>query len=98
MPTKKWIISTQLNYTDEMISMYSYPENNILPANTISSIYLSRKFHKYNFNILPTISILNIENNQYDASKGYPEEGRSFKLSLTITQKRAKQYHEKNSN
>ena len=98
MPTKKWIISTQLNYTDEMISMYSYPENNILPANTISSIYLSREFHKYNFNILPTISILNIENNQYDASKGYPEEGRSFKFSLKITQKRTKKYHEKNSN
>ena len=44
------------------------------------------------------VSILNIENNQYDASKGYPEEGRSFKLSLTITQKRTNQYHEKNSN
>ena len=71
-----------------MISMYSYPENNIIPTNTITSFHTSKKYDLNGLEIIGRISILNILNKQYESSKGYPEPGRSVGLSITVNQKR----------
>ena len=85
---RKYTFNLNTHYTEKMISMYSYPENNIIPANTITSFHTSKKYDLNGLEIIGRISILNILNKQYESSKGYPEPGRSVGLSITVNQKR----------
>ena len=84
---KNWIISMNTNYTGEMISMYSYPKDNIIPASTITSFHASKRYNVKYIDITIGTSIINIFNSEYESSKGYPEPGRSIELNLTLNQK-----------
>ena len=85
---RKYTFNINTHYTEKMISMYSYPENNIIPANTITSCHTSKKYYLNGLELIGRISILNVLNKQYESSKGYPEPGRSIGLSITVNQKR----------
>ena len=84
---KNWIISMNTHYTGEMISMYSYPKDNIIPASTITSFHASKRYNIKYIDITIGSSIMNIFNSEYESSKGYPEPGRSIELNLTLNQK-----------
>ena len=71
-----------------MISMYSYPNNNIIPENVVTSLHISKKYQFQNIEPILTLSILNIFNKQHESSKGYPEPGRTLGLKITLKQKR----------
>ena len=81
-------ISFNTHYSAKMVSMYSYPENNIIPASTITSCHFSKIYHYKNFEAIGMLSILNTFDERYESSKGYPEPGRSIEMTLTINQKR----------
>ena len=68
--------------------MYSYPNDNIIPPSTTASIYASKRYQFRYFGATLGCSISNILDKKYESSKGYPEQGRAFGLSLTINQKR----------
>ena len=85
---RNYTFNLNTHHTGKMISMYSYPENNIIPANTISSFHASKKYHLKGFELIGRISIINIFNKQYESSKGYPEPGQSIALTLTLNQER----------
>ena len=85
---RSFTISLNTHFSEEMISMYSYPEDNIIPANTITSLHSSNTFNFKKFEVIGILSILNIFNNQYESSKGYPEPGRSLGFTITLNQKR----------
>jgi outer membrane cobalamin receptor len=81
-------LSLNTHYTGEMISMYSYPNNNIIPENIVTSIHTSKKYKFQKIESILTLSILNIFNKQYESSKGYPEPGRTLDFKITLKQKR----------
>ena len=81
-------ISLNTHFSAEMISMYSYPKDNIIPSSTTTSLHSSKTFNFKNFEVIGMLSILNIFNNQYESSKGYPEPGRSIGFTITLNQKR----------
>ena len=81
-------LSLNSHYTGEMISMYSYPNNNIIPENVVTSLHISKKYQFQNIEPILTLSILNIFNKQHESSKGYPEPGRTVGLKITLKQKR----------
>ena len=83
---KSLILSLNAHYTGKMISMYSYPTDNIIPSNTTTSIYASKEYQFRYFGAILGCSVLNLLNKKYESSKGYPEHGRAFVLSLTINQ------------
>ena len=80
--------SLNTHYTGEMISMYSYPNDNVIPENIVTSIYVSKKYSFKKTEPILTFSIQNIFNKEYESSKGYPEPGRSIELKITLKQKR----------
>jgi len=68
--------------------MYSYPNDNVIPENIVTSIYVSKKYSFKKTEPILTFSIQNIFNKEYESSKGYPEPGRSIELKITLKQKR----------
>lgn len=81
-------ISTNTHYISEMISAYSYPKNNMIPENSVTSIHLSQTL-KYNlFDLNYTTSLNNIFNEKYESSKGYPEPRKNFSITITLSQKK----------
>ena len=78
-----WSFHVQMHYTDERISMYSWPEDVILPdvaVVTISGAYT----WKISFGSLVLVGAIdNLTNESYDTIQGYPEPGRSFRLTIS---------------
>ena len=85
---KNWTCSSSTHFTDKMIAMYSYPRDNIIPASSLNTFNISKKVSVENFDLITVFSVLNTLNNQYESSKGYPEPGRSLRISLTLNKKR----------
>ncbi|MCF6238896.1 MAG: TonB-dependent receptor, partial [Candidatus Marinimicrobia bacterium] len=73
----------QYNYVSHRISMYDYPEDTILGASEIWSLSVARTW----FSELGAFTLVlagdNIGNLQYESIRGYPEPGRSLRLSAT---------------
>jgi len=83
-----WMFSANIHYTDSMISMYSYPKDNIIPPSSITSFNTSKTYSLRNIELIGMVSLLNAFDTQYETSKGYPEPGRSIRMTLTLNQKR----------
>lgn len=81
-------ISTSSHFTGEMISAYSYPKNSTIPSNSITSIHASNTIPLQKLDLIASFSIINVFNQDYESSRGYPEPGRSFELTITINQKK----------
>ena len=86
--TKDWMFSANIHYTDFMISMYSYPKDNMIPPSSITSFNTSKTYSLKNIELIGMASLLNAFDTQYETSKGYPEPGRSIRITLTLNQKR----------
>ncbi|MGY8783414.1 MAG: hypothetical protein ACKVHA_08430, partial [Fidelibacterota bacterium] len=61
---------------------------NIIPASSLNTFNISKKVSVEKFDLITVFSALNTLNNQYESSKGYPEPGRSLRISLTLNKKR----------
>ena len=71
-----------------MVSAYSYPKNNIIPPNSTTSIFIDQKTQLKKIELVTSFSVLNTFDQEYESSRGYPEPGRSFKITIMINQKR----------
>jgi len=85
---KKFNISTTTHFIGEMVSAYSYPKNNIIPPNSTTSIFIDQKTQLKKIELVTSFSVLNTFDQEYESSRGYPEPGRSFKITIMINQKR----------
>ena len=84
----KFSISTNSHFTGEMISAYSYPKNSTIPSNSTTSIHICNTMPLQRLDLIASFSIINVFDQDYESSRGYPEPGRSFELTLTINQKK----------
>ncbi|MEA3288291.1 MAG: TonB-dependent receptor [Candidatus Marinimicrobia bacterium] len=73
----------QHNYVSERISMYDYPEDTILEASELWSLSVARTWFEDIGDITLVIAGDNLGNVRYESIRGYPEPGRSFRLSAT---------------
>jgi len=82
LPFPQTDIGLQVHYTGKRIAMYSWPADVLLPGFTFLSTYfeLRKKYFKIHF------AIENLLDNHYMTIYGYPEPGRSYRLTLTIQQ------------
>ena len=84
---KNWTIFSQMHFTDEMISVYSYPTDVIILANKTISLSVGKSYLFGNFELIPVLAVNNLEDIHYESSKGYPEPGRTIRCTLTIKPK-----------
>ena len=78
----KWKLHYQVHFTDERISMHSWPEDIVLERLTEQTIGCSYDF-QFNYGKISTsLLIENLTDKQYETIKGYPEPGRTIKLRI----------------
>ena len=75
-------INLQYDYVSDRISMYSYPENVILEATEMWSMSFARFWQTRHGNFTLVLSGENLGDINYETIKGYPEPGRSFRLTF----------------
>ena len=76
----------QLNhyYVSDRISMYSWPEDIILEANTLWSASLGWTWTPDPMNLTLVLAGDNLTDLRYESIRGYPEPGRSYRLTATL--------------
>ncbi len=83
-------MSATSHYMSRIISLYSWPEDVVLPSVLIHDVSF---FHKWGgkTGLLETrFTIQNMTNASYEMFRGFPEMGRSYRLSLTLSTERLK--------
>ncbi len=73
------------NYISDRISMYSYPENITIDASELWSVSAARSWLTHHGNLTTVISVENLTDLEHETIRGYPEPGRSFRLSLNYS-------------
>jgi len=85
---KKAYVNLQIDYTDEQISLYSYPNDVILEPYLIINSSFGYSLGIFKRSIIAVVSVENILNKEYETIHGYPEPSRSYKLTLTYNFKK----------
>lgn len=75
----------QYHYVSRRISMYSYPEDVTIPATGLFNGSISHTWLTKPGDLTLVLSAENIAGLQYETIKGYPEPGRSYRLTLRIS-------------
>jgi len=78
------IVNGQSHYMSSIISRYDWPEDIVLSPILNHDIHISEESTLFGYNVITTGSIQNLSNNPYEMARGYPEMGRSYRLSFTI--------------
>jgi len=76
-------INLQYNYVSERISMYDYPVDTILEATELWSLSVAHTWNISPGSFTLVLSGDNLADVQYETIRGYPEPGRSIRLSGT---------------
>lgn len=74
-----------IQFIGQRIAMYSYPDDTTLPSTTLLSAGFSRAIDIQPATLTLALHIDNITNRHYATILGYPEAGRSWRLTLTLT-------------
>lgn len=85
---KRANVNLQIDYTDEQISLYSYPEDVILEPFIIINSSFGYSLDILKRNVIAVISVENVLNKEYETIYGYPEPLRLYKLTLTYNFKK----------
>lgn len=80
-------LQLQSQYTASIISIYSWPDDVILPAVTLHSIQIGKDWDLFHQSVTTNLSCDNLANTHYEMTRGYPEMGRSIRFTLTIREK-----------
>ncbi len=78
-------LNINYNYVADRIAMYDYPEDTILDATELWSLSIAYTIRIKTGHLTLVISGDNLKDNYYETIRGYPEPGRSFKLTTTYT-------------
>jgi len=78
-------INFQYNYVSDRISMYGYPEDVIIEATGLWSGSLAHTWSGNRGHLTLVISADNLEDTSYQTIKGYPEPGRSIRISTKLS-------------
>ncbi len=77
-------LNLQYNYLSDRISSYDYPTHIILPAMETWSVSIANTWQSRFANMTLVLSIDNAMDVEYETIKGYPEPGRSFRISMNL--------------
>lgn len=75
-------LSYQINHTGKRIAAYNWPEDIYLKAYTEMSLSVSFTYPNHYGKYMLIAAIQNLTNIRYETLLGYPEPGRSFRLTL----------------
>ena len=79
-------INMQYNFVSDRISMYGYPEDVIIDAAGLWSGSISHTWNSKLGHLTLVIAADNLEDTYYETIKGYPEPGRSYRISTKFSQ------------
>ena len=80
---RRWTLHWQAHHTSEMISRYSWPEDIILPGVTLQQISAGYRFQVFSGKLHLVIGLENLTDKIYESVQGYPEPGRTWRLTVT---------------
>ena len=83
---RQFEINMQYNFVSDRISMYGYPEDVIIDAGGIWSGSIAHTWNGRLGQLTLIISADNLEDTPYETIKGYPEPGRSYRISTKFSQ------------
>jgi len=78
-------INLQYNYVSDRISMYGYPEDVIIDATGLWTGSIAHTWDGKLGHLTLVISADNLEDTSYETIKGYPEPGRSYRISTKFS-------------
>ncbi|MBC8375414.1 MAG: TonB-dependent receptor plug domain-containing protein [FCB group bacterium] len=78
-------INMQYNYISDRISMYGYPEDVIIDATGLWTGSVAHTWNGKLGQLTLVISADNLEDTSYETIKGYPEPGRSYRISTKFS-------------
>ncbi|MBL7136911.1 MAG: TonB-dependent receptor [Candidatus Marinimicrobia bacterium] len=73
----------QVHHTSERISMYSWPEDIILPEVTLIFTSCAYTWKRPYGDIIIVFAVDNLTDKRYETIKGYPEPGRTFRTTVS---------------
>jgi len=78
-------VNLQYSYVSDRISMYDYPVDTILDATELWSLSFAHTWLFRFGSLTLVLSGENLKDIRYETIRGYPEPGRSFRLTTTFT-------------
>ncbi|MEA1986510.1 MAG: TonB-dependent receptor plug domain-containing protein [Candidatus Marinimicrobia bacterium] len=85
---KRFYSSLQIDYNDEKISLYGYPNDVKIPQFILFNYDIGYTFEIFKRDFIAVLSVENIFDYEYETILGYPESGRKFKLTTTFNIKK----------
>lgn len=82
--TKNISVSLRNHFMSEIISFYSWPEDIILPEISLYDISVTKNWPFAGMPFSTGFAVQNLTDVSYEMSKGYPEMGRSFRITLNL--------------
>jgi outer membrane cobalamin receptor len=76
-------LNFQVNHLGERLTLYSWPKDLFLPAVNIYSCSLTYRFKIKTHEIYCVFLVDNLTNQSYETIQGYPEPGRTWRLTVT---------------
>ncbi len=83
---KQWTLHWQVHYASELISRYSWPKDILLPGVTLHQISAGYRFQVFSGKLHLVIGLENLTDKIYESVQGYPEPGRTWRLTATYEQ------------
>ncbi len=78
-------INFEYNYVSDRISMYGYPEDVMIEATGLWSGSLAHSWNGNLGQLTLIVSADNLEDTRYETIKGYPEPGRTYRISTKFS-------------